>query len=95
MLDNKFLDKVCDQIISETSVNDNDIHLSFLPHFISPTYLSSFFFTNPFFLHNFIVPPFSSHCKEVYTLNEQETEYVWTKYKEEVKTIINKKELIH
>ena len=69
MLDKEFLDKVCDQIISETRIIDDKVYFSF----------SSLF---------------SSHCKEVYSLkNEQEIEYVWEKYKKEVTTIMDKKEL--
>jgi hypothetical protein len=39
--------------------------------------------------------PFDSHCKEVYSLNKEETEYVWTKYKEGVSALIDKKEPSH
>jgi hypothetical protein len=70
MLDKEFLDKVCDQIISETRIIDDKVYFSF----------SSLF---------------SSHCKEVYSLNKEETEYVWIKYKEGLTTLMDKKELIH
>ena len=86
MLDKEFLDKVCDQIISETRIIDDKVYFSF-----SSSFLSSYFPFLPFSSFPFL---FSSHCKEVYSLkNEQEIEYVWEKYKKEVTTIMDKKEL--
>ena len=92
MLDNKFLDKVCDQIISETRVNNDKIYIPFLYFLLSWPILpcSRSYFHNPSPSYSF-----SCHCKEVYSLKNDEVKYIWTKYKEEVKTIINKKELIH
>ena len=86
----KFLDKVVDQIISETRVIDNKVHTPFFFH--------SFLSLLPFYF-SFSPPPsvrfsFSSHCKKVYSLNEQEIEYVWKEYKKEVTTLINDKELV-
>ena len=83
-MNNKFLDKVIYQIISETRVIDNKVHTPFFPIF-----LSSYIPNPPFFLLSF-----SSHCKKVYSLNEQEIEYVWKEYKKEVTTLINDKELV-
>ena len=80
-MNNKFLDKVYDQIISETRIIDNKVYTPFsLPLTFHQFYLLS-------------LPPFlfSSHCKEVYSLNKEETEYVWTKYKKEVTTLMDKK----
>tara|TARA_B110000503_G_C6803730_1_gene272174 strand:- start:38 stop:262 length:225 start_codon:yes stop_codon:yes gene_type:complete len=71
-MNNKFLDKVVDQIMSETSIIDNKLHAPFAPFFF-PTLSPS---SPP--------APFSSHCKDVYSLNKEETKYVWTKYKEEL-----------
>ena len=73
-MNNKFLDKVCDQIISETRIDDDKLYTPFF----------SFFFVF-----------FYSHCRDVYSLNKEETEYVWIKYKEGIRTLIDKKELIH
>ena len=82
-MNNKFLNKVCDQIISETRVNNDVIYppfpLSFLPSLLSRTPSSLF----------------SSHCKDVYSLNKEETEYVWVKYKEGITTLIEDKEPAH
>ena len=94
-MNNKFLDKVVDQIMSETRVIDGkllyapfrSVHSQFplrlFPH--SPASPSSF----PLLFHSF-----TSHCRDVYSLNKGETEYVWEKYKEEIVSIINDKELV-
>ena len=84
MLNNKFLDKVYEQIISETRVIDDKVYT---PFYLRP--LFPFYFSSSISLFNF-----SIHCKEVYSLNEQEIEYVWTKYKEGLTTLINDKELV-
>ena len=73
-MNKEFLDKVCDQIISETRIDDDKLYTPFF----------SFFFVF-----------FYSHCRDVYSLNKEETEYVWIKYKEGIRTLIDKKELIH
>ena len=88
-MNNKFLDKVVDQIISETRVKDDLLHtpFSYLPFSLS------FSFSLPFFPPS-LPPSFSSHCKKVYSLNEQEIQYVWKEYKKEVTTLIDKKELV-
>ena len=84
-MNNKFLDKVIYQIISETRVKDDLLHTPFysstslLLHFLS-------FSVSPF--------SFSSHCKKVYSLNEQEIEYVWKVYKKGVTALIEDKELV-
>jgi len=88
----KFLDKVCDQIISETRIIDDKIYTPSYPSFVSSLYLSLPFSLSFFF--SFSLPSFSSHCKDVYSLNKEETEYVWGKYKEGLTTLINDKELV-
>ena len=89
-MNNKFLDKVVDQILSETSIIDDKLHTPFL---LSLPFLSSF---PPFLSFRSILLPlsFSSHCKEIYSLNDKETDYVWEKYKKEVTTLINDMELV-
>jgi len=82
-MDKKFLHKVIDQIVSETSLDYNEkkiyypfsfYPLSLLHHTIlhSPSLYSSFF----------------EHCKNVYGLNgkyndiyDNEVDYVWDEYK--------------
>jgi hypothetical protein len=88
-MNKEFLNKVCDQILSETRINNDRVYTPFISfHF--PSHYSSFFLS----LSLHVCSHFSSHCKEVYSLNEEEIEYVWTKYKEVI-PIINDKELIH
>ena len=82
----KFLDKVYDQILSETRIIDNKLYT---PSSSTSTYLSLSFSFIPF-----LFPLFSSHCKEVYSLNEQEIDYVWNEYKKGITTLINDKELV-
>ena len=89
-MNNKFLDKVCDQIISETRVIDNKLYT---PSSSTSTYLSLPFSLSFFF--SFSLPSFSSHCKKVYSLNEQEIDYVWNEYKKGVTTLMDKKELTY
>ena len=84
-MNNKFLDKVCGQILSETRIIDNKVYT---PFFSLPS-LSPFLFLPPFSLS------LTSHCKEVYSLNEQEIDYVWGKYKKGVTALMEDKELIH
>ena len=95
-MNNKFLDKVCDQIVSETRVKDDLLHTPFFPHLKPlPLYLYSFPLPYIFILYPYPPPSFISHCKEVYGLNEDEIDYVWTKYKEGVTALMEDKELIH
>ena len=91
-MNNKFLDKVYEQIISETRVIDNKLYTPFLPSFslIFPFFIvpsSSFF--------SVLLSYFSNHCKEVYSLNEQEIDYVWVKYKEGLTALMEDMEPSH
>jgi hypothetical protein len=80
-MDNSFLDKVVDQIVSETkmghdkSVIDPPFYTSFPSHLL---HISN----NPLFPYP---STFSTHCREVYGLNEDEIEYVWNEYKKIIK----------
>ena len=85
-MNNKFLDKVIEQIMSETRIIDNNLDVPFPPFFFLTLYLFHPVF--PFFY------AFSFHCKKVYSLNDKETEYVWNKYKEGITALINDKELV-
>jgi len=78
-MDYKFLDKVVDQIVSETRIDyvKERVNVPFLLPFI--------FFL--FILPSSISSPLSffEHCESVYGLNYDETEYVWKEYKEIIK----------
>lgn len=89
-MDNKFLDKVVGQILSETRIIDGKIHTPFSS--FSPS-LSLLFSLHTLFLFRLSIH-LSKHCKDVYSLTEQEIEYVWKKYKEELTTLMVKKELV-
>ena len=78
-MDYKFLNKVLDQLVSETRIDyDRRVIESPLP----PLFIHFFLSPSSFFL-----PSFVDHCRDVYGLNIQETEYVWKEYRE---TIIDK-----
>ena len=73
-MDKKLLYNVVNQIISETRVKNGLVSGPFSYGFlISLSYYSSFF-----------PPTFISHCKEVYSLNDKEIEYVWNNYKKNI-----------
>ena len=76
-MDKRFLDKVVEQIVSETEVDHEEWRV-YTP--FSPPLLIIFFFSSPS-LDSF----FSDHCKGVYGLNKEETEYVWNGYRDTIK----------
>lgn len=87
-MNNKFLDKVYDQILSETRIDGKGlIHSPFL---IGPLPIHEI---NENYFFPLINQRFYFHCKEVYSLNKGETEYIWTKYKEGIVLLMEKKEL--
>ena len=90
MLDNKFLNKVYNQIMSETKIINDKIHA---PFFFSSSFSSLFSLSFSLILSPSLFASFLSHCKNVYCLNKEESEYVWEKYKKELTDIINEKEL--
>ena len=87
-MNKNFLDKVVYQLESETKIDDEkeEIHFQFLP-------LDEIYGTNTFHVPHFdlltIYNSFFKHCRYVYGLNEEESEYVWKKYKENIKDKIN------
>jgi len=95
---NNYLDKVVDQIVSETIVDHDKEEVS-VPFPRSSTLLSSspcYFF--PFLLPFSISfppvsphPSFVKHCRDVYGLNEQEIKYVWKEYRNIIKDEIDGK----
>jgi len=87
-MNNKFLDKVCDQIISETRIIGGKIHTPFSPLSSSSPFLS-------FSIYLLFSSSLSKHCKEVYSLNEQEIDYVWVKYKEGLTALMEDMEPSH
>ena len=79
-MDNNYLDKVIDQIVSDTSIEHAEemLYTPFSPSFYP---LSLNFSLTP--IH------FSHHCKNIYGLNEREIKYVWKEYRNIIKDKIN------
>jgi hypothetical protein len=76
-MDKKFLDKVVDQIVSETTIDYDEER--FHPPFSHPSFSHLFFSfssLSPFSPY----PSFIIHCREVYGLNKEEIGYVWKEY---------------
>ena len=92
-MDKKFLNKVTEQIISETRI-DYDRRIMGAPFFVpfppSLSFLHPLSHALTLFLDS--NPPlfFTKHCVEVYGLNEQEIQYVWKVYKKIIKDKIIK-----
>ena len=85
-MDKKFLDKVVDQVVNETTIDydEEEVSVPFLPS------LSSVFFPFSSLLVLSLPPfPFFDHCESVYGLNEEETRYVWNEYVQTIKDKIN------
>ena len=84
-MDKRFLNKVLDQIVRETRIDHEwgEIQIPFsdlsidIPHSLLLHHLD---------FHPFLFL-FSDHCKNVYGLNKEETEYVWEEY---INSIIDK-----
>jgi hypothetical protein len=74
-MDYKFLNKVVDQIVSETRVDDDDIY---------PPFIDNMFLPLPDYLRVTTPSSFFYHCEDVYGLNSEEIKYVWDKYKIEL-----------
>ena len=88
-MDNKFLDKVIDQLVSETRIDyENDrIFTPFSPNSLPVSLLLSIvkdWNTSPL-LHRLL----RRHCKEVYGLNDDEIDYVWVKWRDTIKDKIS------
>lgn len=80
-MDYKFLNKVVDQIVSETTIDyENDrIFTPFSPNSLPVSLLLSIvkdWNTSPL-LHRLL----RRHCKEIYGLNNDEVRYVWGEYR--------------
>lgn len=87
-MNKNFLDKVVYQLESETKIDDEkeEIHFQFLP-------LDEIYGTNTFHVPYFdlltIYNSLFKHCRHVYGLNEEESEYVWTEYENKLNPIID------
>ena len=89
-MNKEYLNKVIDQLVSETRI-DYDKERVNVPFFPS-SFLSFPLLSN--FPHSILPSLFSSlrffeHCESVYGLNEEETRYVWNEYVQTIKDIID------
>ena len=91
-MDYKFLDKVLDQIVSETKIDYDQgiIHFPFPLHFSVPSLSSSFsssfdLFFPPFLSLQWFPRFFFKHCRDVYGLNDDEVDYLWKEYRKIIK----------
>ena len=88
-MDYKFLQKVVDQIISET-IMDYDRKVIETPFLFTPLRSLSSSYPFSIFLLLVVVPRlFSIHCRDIYGLNDNEIEYVWKEYNEIIKDKID------
>jgi len=91
-MDYKFLDKVLDQLVSETIIDPTGVEGRMYTPFSFPSFLTSLTVFNLFISlyssSNYLFEFFTTHCEEVYGLNKEETEYVWDEYKEIIKNKI-------
>ena len=84
-MDKRFLNKVVDQIVSETMV-DYDEERLYTPFSPFPlTSLPPFYSLSAFSSYR---SPFTKHCNEIYGLNIEEIEYVWNEYKHIIKDML-------
>jgi len=79
-MDKKILHKVLEQIVSEINVDyvKGTIQFPFLNHFSLPIrYLIETSNKSPW-----IIPQssFDNHCRDIYSLNEDDKSYLWGKY---------------
>ena len=85
-MNKKFLNKVTDQLVSETEVDSEkeEIHFQFLP-------LDEIYGINSFHIPYFdlvtIYTQFLNHCRDVYGLNDDEIDYVWDEYENTIKSM--------
>ena len=92
-MDKKFLDKVVDQIVSETIIDTGYGGYTLSDHRIYGPFVGQNYRWLPY-LH--LIDPtlgdfsgFGDHCKGVYGLNTDESEYVWDKWRNIIRGKIN------
>ena len=84
-INKKFLDKVTDQLVSETEIDyeKEEMNVPFQPFY----YLSSSLFLSLPYPFSY----FKKHCSEVYGLNDDEVNYVWDKFIDIIKGKVKSK----
>lgn len=85
---NIYLDKVIEYLVRDTKIDyENEKISTPFPLFPSASLSRLLFFSPSLFPHHY----FTSYCKVVYGLTDQEIEYVWKEYKEIIKDKITNK----
>ena len=77
-MDYKFLNKVVDQIVSETEIDYERGRVNVPFHYIhiSPIFQFSYLMNAAHYLNSFYI-----HCKDIYGLNKEEMRYVLWEYR--------------
>ena len=86
-MDYKFLNKVVEQIVSETEVHHEK---NCLPQIKVPYQPKNIIVSQ--YIHLFSVKlknTFNQHCKSIYGLNDEEVDYVWNEYELYIKDKVN------
>jgi len=87
-MDKKFLNRVLDQIVSETTIDYGKETIRTPFPLINPNAFARYLFTSrsPIF-HRQPSPfiSFISHCRDVYGVNDDEIDYVWVKWRDTIK----------
>ena len=80
-MDKKYLDKVLEQLVSETKITDFDKGYE---AYIDAPFRTGGFLTARHMLYS-AYWKYCKHCKNVYGLNEEEVLYVWEEYSRIIK----------
>jgi hypothetical protein len=83
-MNKEFLNRVVGHIVKET-------RMDYVQKLITPPFFSTSFL--PFLFFHFSYSSFTLHCKEIYSLNEQEIRYVYEEYRNTIKDKINEQEV--
>ena len=89
-MNKEFLNRIVYLIVNETIIDYDDERIYLFRSFISTIdFLSDLFYVFKV-CDEFLLPTFSQHCKEIYSLNEQEIDYVWNEYRNIIHDKMNK-----
>ena len=87
-MDKKFLNRVLDQIVSETTIDYDKETIRTPVPLINPNALARYLFTSRSPIFHRQPSPFISfinHCRDVYGLNDDEVNYIWVKWRDIIK----------
>ena len=87
-MDKRFLNKVVDQIVSETEIDYDKERIYTSSIFFLPSSFSVLL-SSSLFIH---LTPFTDHCKDVYGIkDDNEMEYIWEEFVRTIKDKIKSK----